>query len=344
MLLSELTALRGASGCEDEVRAALRAEAEQILGDEGRVFTDTIGNLFACRPAREPGKKRVMLCAHMDEVGFIIRFATEDGLLRFDCVGGVDPRVIASRRVLVGENRVPGVIGFKAVHLMTDEEEKKAPDYDMLSIDVGASTKEEAERLCPPGSYAMFDTAFCELGEGFVMGKALDDRVGCFVLLRVLRESTYPGELCCVFTVQEEVGSRGARVAARRIQPDVALILEGTTANDMGDVPVDRQVVRCGDGAVISLMDRSAIMDAQLRALAKETAKRRGIPAQDKRAVAGGTDAGPIHTACGGVPCLVMAAPCRYIHSPASLCRLSDIDALGALTLALLEEIGGNPA
>ena len=247
MLLSELTALRGASGCEDEVRAALRAEAEQILGDEGRVFTDTIGNLFACRPAREPGKKRVMLCAHMDEVGFIIRFATEDGLLRFSCVGGVDPRVIASRRVLVGENRVPGVIGFKAVHLMTDDEEKKAPDYDMLSIDVGASTKEEAERLCPPGSYATFDTAFCELGEGFVMGKALDDRVGCFVLLRVLRESTYPGELCCVFTVQEEVGSRGARVAARRIQPDVALILEGTTANDMGNVPVDRTRRRlCG--------------------------------------------------------------------------------------------------
>ena len=143
-----------------------------------------------------------------------------------------------------------------------------------------------------------------------------------------------------MFTVQEEIGSRGARVAARRIQPDFALILEGTTANDMGGVPVEKQVARCGDGAVISLMDRSAIMDAQLRALAKETAKRRGIPAQDKRAVAGGTDAGPIHTACGGVPCLTMAAPCRYIHSPASLCRLSDIDALGALTLALLEEVG----
>ena len=108
----------------------------------------------------------------------------------------------------------------------------------------------------------------------------------------------------------------------------------------MGDVPVEKQVARCGGGAVISLMDRSAIMDAQLRALAKETARRRGIPAQDKRAVAGGTDAGPIHTACGGVPSLVMAAPCRYIHSPASLCRLSDIDALGALTLALLEEVG----
>ena len=120
MLLSELTALRGVSGCEDEVRAALRKEAERILGGRGRVFTDTIGNLYACRDAREPGKKRAMVCAHMDEVGFIIRFATEDGLLRFDCVGGVDPRVIASRRVLVGEKRVPGVIGFKAVHLMSD--------------------------------------------------------------------------------------------------------------------------------------------------------------------------------------------------------------------------------
>lgn len=340
MLLSEITALRGVSGCEDEVRGALRSEAERVLRGRGRVYADTMGNLYAHRPGTDGKQKHVMLAAHMDEVGFIIRFATEEGLLRFSCVGGVDPRVIASRRVTIGEGRVPGVIGFKAVHLMTPEEQEKAPGYDEMSIDTGAASKEEAERLCPPGSYAAFDSAYCEFGDGFVKSKALDDRVGCLVLLDVLEKSAYPGDITCVFTVQEECGLRGARVAANRVQPDLALILEGTTANDMGCVPGPQQVTCCGQGAVVSLMDRSAIMDRALGDLAMQTARQRGIPAQYKRTVAGGTDAGPIHTACGGVPCLVMAVPCRYIHSPASVCRLSDIDALRDLTLALLEEIG----
>ena len=341
MLLSEITALRGPSGHEHEIRGALRRECESILaGCAGaRVYADTMGNLYAHRPGTDPEKKHVMLAAHMDEVGFMVRFATEDGLLRFDCVGGVDPRVIASRRVLVGEDRVPGVIGFKAVHLMTDEEYEQAPGYDRLSIDIGATTKEEAEKLCPPGSYVTFDSGYVEFGDGFVKAKALDDRVGCLILLDVLRQSDYTGSITCVFTVQEECGLRGAKIAANRVRPDLALILEGTTANDMGAVPDHLQVTACSKGAVISLMDRSAIMNRELREKAMDTAARRGIPAQYKRAVAGGTDAGAIHLAQGGIPCLVMAVPCRYIHSPASVCRLSDVDALRSLTLALLEEV-----
>lgn len=339
MLLSEITALRGPAGHEHEAREALRKEAEQILGGRGRVFADTMGNLYAHRPGNDKKKKHVMLAAHMDEVGFIVRFATEEGLLRFDCVGGIDPRVIASRRVLVGEKKIPGVIGFKAVHLMTADEREKAPDYEVLSIDIGAKSKDEAEGLCPPGTYATFDSRYVEFGDGFAKAKALDDRVGCLVLLRVLAESKYEGDITCVFTVQEESGLRGAKIAANRVKPDVALILEGTTANDMGDVPEHLQVVCCGKGAVVSLMDNSAIMNRGLRELAMATANKRGIPAQLKRLVAGGTDAGSIHLAQGGIPSLVMAVPCRYIHSPASVCKLADIDALGMLTLALLEEI-----
>ena len=339
MLLSEITALRGPAGHEHEAREALRKEAEQILGGRGRVFADTMGNLYAHRPGNDKKKKHVMLAAHMDEVGFIVRFATEEGLLRFDCVGGIDPRVIASRRVLVGEKKIPGVIGFKAVHLMTADEREKAPDYEVLSIDIGAKSKDEAEGLCPPGTYATFDSRYVEFGDGFAKAKALDDRVGCLVLLRVLAESRYEGDITCVFTVQEESGLRGAKIAANRVKPDVALILEGTTANDMGDVPEHLQVVCCGKGAVVSLMDNSAIMNRGLRELAMATANKRGIPAQLKRLVAGGTDAGSIQLAQGGIPSLVMAVPCRYIHSPASVCKLADIDALGMLTLALLEEI-----
>ena len=178
-----------------------------------------------------------------------------------------------------------------------------------------------------------------EFGDGFVKAKALDDRVGCWVLLEALRESDYAGDMTCVFTVQEEAGMRGAKIAANRVKPDVALIFEGTTSNDMGAVPKHLTVTNCGEGAVVSLMDRSCMMDVSLRKLAMETAKKRGIPAQLKRYVAGGTDAGSIHMTNGGVPCLVMAAPCRYIHSPASVCKKSDVDALKRLALALLEEI-----
>ena len=142
MLLKEITALRGPSGWEDEARDAIRREAEAILKDkEGRIYGDTMGNLYAYRKGTDSTKPHVMLAAHMDEVGFIIRFAGEDGLLRFDCVGGVDPRCVVSKRVLVGENSVPGVIGVKAIHLMSAEDRKKAPDYDNIFIDVGAKTK-----------------------------------------------------------------------------------------------------------------------------------------------------------------------------------------------------------
>ena len=155
MLLSEITALRGPSGWEDEARNAIRREAEEILKDkEGRIYGDTMGNLYAHRKGTNPAKPHVMLAAHMDEVGFIVRFAGEDGLLHFDCVGGIDPRCVVSKRVFVGENAIPGVIGVKAIHLMSAEDRKKAPDYDNIFIDVGAKTKEEAEKLCPPGCYA----------------------------------------------------------------------------------------------------------------------------------------------------------------------------------------------
>ena len=341
VLLSELTTLRGPAGYEHEAREAIRAEAKKLLAacEGARVYSDTMGNLYAHRPGTNKTKKHVMLCAHMDEVGFIIRFATEEGLLRFDCVGGIDPRVIASRRVLVGDEKIPGVIGFKAVHLMSAADRETAPDYEMLSIDIGATSKDEAEKLCPPGTYATFDSRYVEFGDGFVKAKALDDRVGCHVLLHALEHSSYAGDMTCVFTVQEESGLRGAKIAANRVKPDLALILEGTTSNDMGDVPAHLTVTNCGEGAVVSLMDKSCMMDVTLRKLAMEVAGRRGIPAQYKRFVAGGTDAGSIHLAQGGIPCLVMAVPCRYIHSPASVCKKSDVEALKALTLALLEEV-----
>ena len=340
MLLKDITALRGPSGWEDAARDAIRSEALEILaGREGRVYGDTMGNLYAYRKGTDERKPHVMLAAHMDEVGFIIRFAGEDGLLRFDCVGGVDPRCVVSKRVVIGKKQVPGVIGVKAIHLMSAADRKKAPDYDNIFIDIGAKSKEEAEKICPPGSYATFESEYREFGDGFVKAKALDDRAGCMILLNVLRESAYAGDITCVFTVQEEVGLRGAKVAARKVMPDKAIILDTTTANDMGMVDSHKQVTRCGDGPALTFMDRRAIVPQQMRSLAMDAAAKHGIPVQQKRGNSGGTDAGEIHLTGAGIPCLVIVIPCRYCHSGVSVCKLSDIDNAGKLALAVLEEM-----
>ena len=339
MLLKEITDLRGPSGWEDEAREAIGREAQEILSArEGRVYGDTMGNLYAFRKGKDSAKPHVMLAAHMDEVGFIVRFATEDGMLKFDCVGGVDPRCCVSKRVIVGEKKVPGVIGIKAIHLMSAADRKKAPDYESMLIDIGAKDKEEAERLCPPGSYATFESEYREFGEGFVKAKALDDRAGCMILLDVLRNSDYAGDITCVFTVQEEVGLRGAKVAARKVMPDRAIILDTTTANDMGMIDSHKQVTRCGDGPALTFMDRRAMIPDEMRALALNAAKKNGIPVQIKRGNSGGTDAGAIHLTGAGVPCLVIVIPCRYCHSGVSVCKLSDIDYAKKLAFAVLDE------
>lgn len=340
MLLKDITALRGPSGWEDEAREAIRREAESILaGRQGRVYSDTMGNLYAFRKGTDEAKPHVMLAAHMDEVGFIVRFATEQGLLKVYSVGGVDPRCAVSKRVVVGENAVPGVIGVKAIHLMSAADRKKAPDYEMISIDIGAKDKEEAERLCPPGCYATFESEYTEFGDGFVKAKAIDDRAGCMILLDVLRESGYEGDMTCVFTVQEEVGLRGAKVAAKRVRPDRAIILDTTTANDMGMTDSHKQVTACGDGPALTFMDRRAITDRKVFEDALATARKYDIPVQVKRGTSGGTDAGEIHKSGAGVPCLTIVIPCRYVHSPSSVCKLSDIDNAKRLALAVLSDI-----
>lgn len=338
VLLREITALRGPSGWEDAVRSALRTEAERALcGREGRVYGDTMGSLYAFRKGTDAKKPHIMLAAHMDEAGFIVRFAGEDGLLRFECVGQIDPRWIVSKRVLVGEGAVPGVIGVKAIHLMSAEERKKAPDCAQLFIDIGAKDKAQAERLCPPGSYATFESEYRAFGDGFVKAKALDDRAGCLILLEALRTSDYAGDLTCVFTVQAQVGMRGAAVAAKRVRPDAALIVDAAAAFDMGMTDAHWQETRCGGGAALPFMDSRSIASRTMRALALETAKRENIPVQRTCGTGGESDAGAIMEA--GVPCLTIAFPCRYAGSGVSVCKRSDIDAAQALTFAVLKEI-----
>jgi tetrahedral aminopeptidase len=339
MDLKTLCEAQGISGREEAVRQMVRDECVKALGADA-VTLDGIGSVLAVRRAVKPGLPRVMLAAHMDEVGLMIVSATEDGLLRFRAIGGVDARVLVSKRVKVGYDTpekpaVAGVIGAMAIHQQTPEDRKAVLPVEQLYIDIGARDKAEAEKTAPAGTPVTFDTPFTPFGEGHVYAKALDDRAGVYSLLRLL-DVPYDGELAFAFTTQEEVGCRGATAAGYRVQPDIALILETTTANDLGDTPEAAQVCRVGGGVCVSFMDGTSIGDAELYRAMLTVAQKAGIPCQVKQYVAGGNDAGAIQRSGAGSRTLALSIPCRNLHSPVSVCALKDVDAQSALVRAWL--------
>ncbi|SMC50736.1 M42 family metallopeptidase [Papillibacter cinnamivorans] len=335
--LKELCALDGVSGFEDEVRSYIRKKAEPYAQE---IREDINGNLMVFRRGSSNNGKTRMLCAHMDEVGVMVTAITDEGYLKFDFVGGVDRRVALGRRIFLGEARVSGVIGLKAIHLVTEEERKKVPKLTELYIDIGASGREEAERLVSLGEYGAFESVGEEFGEGFFKAKALDDRIGCAVLLRLIEEDP-AADTWFVFTVQEEVGTRGAFGAAFALRPDYALTVEATTAADMPGLEPHKQVCAPGKGAVLVAMDGGTIYDRRLFEALREHAENKKIPWQMKQFISGGTDAKAIQRSRAGVRTAGIAAAVRYIHSPACVFSIKDLDALTALARGFIEITGG---
>ena len=333
MELKTLCELNGVAGDERAVRNAI-LEAARPLCDQVKI--DRMGNVIAFKKGTGGGRS-IVFSAHMDEVGFIILDATEDGLLIFRPVGGIDPRVVVSKYVVVGEKKVKGVIGALAIHLQSPDDRRRVLNFDNLYIDIGAKSKDEALADCPPGAYAYFDNGFEPFGEGFVVSKALDDRVGCWNMLRLL-EGTYRSDITCAFVVAEEVGCRGSIGAAFASDADTAIILEGTTAGDMGDVEDVRKVCEPGLGVTVSFMDGASIADRglyqELRALADE----KGIKAQIKRGATGGNDSRSFQRSKEGKRVCVLSVPCRYIHGPSSVAHLDDIEAQYQLAKAFAEK------
>jgi putative aminopeptidase FrvX len=330
MILKALSEAVGVSGDEGNVRALVLDTVQEHV-DEVKV--DALGNVLLLkrgtgRPSSAgPGSRRlrVMLDAHMDEVGLMVVGHDSDGFLRVRTVGGIDPRLLPGAILQVGPERIPGVIGVKPIHLLRGDEGQKVSKIDDLVVDIGARSKEEAQKLAPLGTYAAFATQFRELGPT-VSGKAFDDRAGCAVLVELLRGERFAFDLHAVFAVQEEVGLRGARVAAYAVDPDCAFALEGTVADD---IPKDKDVsptTELGKGPAITVMDHSFIADRRLVRLLTDTAKELGIPYQFKQPNVGGTDSGAIHRAREGVPSVTVAVPCRYIHSPVALLSLDDFE------------------
>lgn len=331
--LKELCLIDGTSGREDAVRKYIINR----IKDKCEYSVDPMGNVLAFKKGKNAPKNKVMLSAHMDEVGFIVTYICSNGFLRFTNVGGIDGKVVNGRAVTVGENRVTGIIGNKALHLTEGDEDKTTPNINKLYIDIGASSKAEAEKLVSIGDSVYFKSDFILFGDNKVKAKAIDDRFGCAVMLEMIeQELTYDTHFA--FLVQEEVGCRGAGPAVFSIRPDYAIVLEATTASDIYGVKDEDSVCRFGKGAVVSFMDRSTVYNTRLFKDAFRLAEEKGIKIQPKTTVAGGNDAGTIHKSCDGVNTIAVSLPCRYIHSATSVADINDMDSCFKLALALSEE------
>jgi endoglucanase len=317
MLLERLCNATGPSGYEGDVREIIKDSIKDYV-DELRV--DRMGNIIA---HKKGNGKRVIVDAHMDEVGFIITGYNEDGTLKFYSLGGIVASILPSKVVLIGENKIPGVIGFKPIHLQSAEERNKSVSYSSCCIDIGSSSKEETKKLVSLGDFAVFDTEFNEFGEGLYKGKAFDDRMGCAVLIEALKEN-YDCDLYGVFNVQEEVGERGAFVSAFNVKADIGIVLEGTICADMANVPKHMRATEVGKGPAISIMDRTSIFNQDIAREITDLAEEKGIPCQFRRAIAGGNDAYAIHASGEGAKVATISVPCRYIHSSVSVASKSD--------------------
>lgn len=320
MILEALSNAFGPSGCEQEVRALI---LEQVRGSVSECRVDHLGNILALQPGTAAGPK-VMVAAHMDEVGLMITHADDAGMLRFVAVGGIDARVLPAKRVVVGRERAPGVIAVKPVHKTSADERGRPMAIDQLAIDVGATSKAEAEKVAGKGDYAVFATRYQDLG-GTVTGKAFDDRAGCALLVELLRRGPYPFPLHAVFTTMEEIGLRGARVAGYAVAPDLAFVLEGTICDDSPKKREESPTTELGKGPVISVADHSVIADPRLVRHLMQTAEALRLPVQIKQPGKGGTDAGAIHLARTGVPSVPVCVACRYIHSPVAMLSKRDL-------------------
>ena len=332
-LLERLSQARGVSGCEGDVRGIITDEIKNICDE---ITVDSMGNVIALKKGEDPSK-RIVVIANMDEAGLIISGITEKGFLKFKLVGNIDPRKLVSKRVLIGEDRVKGVIGMKAIHLQTKDERENVVGADKLFIDIGENDLKSAEKRVKKGDYVMFDTSFENIGER-VKGKALGRSASCAALVKALRGS-FKYDVYACFTVQKEVGARGAQIVSRRIAPDASLTVWAAETSDMYGC---KEIGGCslGKGAAIDVFDKSAVADRYVTDALSREAEMEEINIQKCVLTPYSSGMGAFQTAGDGTVCVSAAIPCRYECSPVSLMSLSDIDAVTDYISLFLRKIG----
>ena len=331
--IKEISDIHGVSGREDLVRQYIIGK----LPHDIEYYVDNIGNLIVKKIGKKVPDKKVMFCAHMDEVGLIATYITEEGLIKVDEIGGICEDVLVGKTVTF-ESGVTGVIGLKHIHLCEGNERTKIPSIPDMYVDIGVHSKEEAEKSVALGDYAVFNSEFVEFGtdKSFVKAKALDDRLGCSFMLELIN-SDLPYDTYFAFTTQEEVGSRGAICAANGISPDISVVLETTTAGDIHGVTGEKRACVLGDGPVVSYMDRGTVYDKDLYNWIMSLAKENGIKVQTKTLIAGGNDSSSVQRAGSGSRVIAVSLPTRYLHSAACVINKSDVKETGKLLHLIVE-------
>ena len=328
-LIRNLCKIPSVSGREEKLRDFIISKIEGCCEYE----VDQSGNLICFKKGKKAAAKKVMVDAHMDEVGIIASYITEGGFVKFQTVGGIDTSVMLARKV-VFENGTVGVVGMKPVHLLSADEKKTMPKAESLYIDIGAASKQEAESLISVGDVAVFYSEPLDLDTDKLLARGIDDKAGVAVLISILQlEAEY--DFYATFSVQEEVGLRGAKTAAYTVSPNAAVILEATTAADLSGVAEDKKVCRVGCGPAISFMDRSTMYNKELFDFANAIPVRHQV----KEYVSGGNNAGAVHLSKSGVPTLTVSLPTRYIHSPSCVASLCDLLDMQRFSLALINAL-----
>ncbi|CAN5622877.1 M42 family metallopeptidase [soil metagenome] len=336
-LLRELTEAHGTSGYEGDLREIVRRE----LGGMAELSTDAMGSVIAKKAGE--GKQKVMIAAHIDEIGFVVRFIDGSGFLRIAPMGGWDPRQMNSQRVIIKTKEGPrsGLLmyGTKPAHLLTDAEKNSGQKIDDFFVDVGLPV-EAVKNEVRIGDSVTMDRPFQQTGD-MLTAKAMDDRVGVFVMIEALKAVRgHSADIYAVATSQEEIGLRGASAAGWAIQPDVAIALDITLANDIPGVPEQDHITELGKGAAIKILDSSLICHPSIVDHFRTIAERDSIPHQMEILTRGGTDAGGIQRLHGGIPSFTLSIPCRYVHTPNESVNAKDVQSCIDLLARYIEEVG----
>ncbi|MDI6644056.1 MAG: M42 family metallopeptidase [Methanobacteriaceae archaeon] len=339
-LLRKLADAPGISGFEDNIRNLMRNELEKYADD---VEVDQMGNIIALKKG-DPDGKKIMLAAHMDEIGLMVRFIDEKGFIRFSKIGGINDQMLLNQTVEIYTDKgiIIGVIGSKPPHKMKESDRKKIIGSEDMFIDIGAKDKEDAEKLVSIGDPIIFKHNFSELPNNLITGKALDNRVGCLVLIEVLKRVKSSANIYAVGTVQEEVGLKGARTSAYKINPDMALALDVTIAGDHPGIKEDEAPAKIGEGPAIILTDasgRGIITHPEVKKMLIKAADKNEIPYQIEVSDGGTTDATAIHLTREGIPAGVLSVATRYIHTPVSVVSLDDMENTIKLLVNALENL-----
>jgi len=337
--LEKLSNASGIAGREEEVRSLMKNFLKPHVDE---VKEDRLGNVIGMKEGKKNAPK-VMLAAHMDEIGLLVKTISKEGFIQFAKIGGIDDRILLAQKVIVYTQKRPldGIIGSKPPHIQKEEERKKIITYDELFIDVGAESQEEAKKMgVKIGDPIGFDIKFSKIGKNIVIGKAFDDRVGCAVMVEAMKRLEKTGcTIYAVGTVQEEVGLRGATTAAFGIHPDVGIALDVTVAGDVPGVKEFEAPIKLNKGPSIEIADLGLITHPKVLRLLVDAAEENKIPYQLETGLPGSTDAARISLTREGVPCGVISVPTRYIHSPASLLSLQDAEKAAKLAVAAIQKI-----